>query len=171
MEALLSRITGIVDAVLDRISAVPEPLLSRLVGLSLGVPTTTVLGIAAWLTPSPKGFGTHMQLGLGGCTMLTFTGWPCPMCGMTTTFSLMAHLRVLDALKNQPFGVVLFSLTVVGAGLGIYDAVTGRGQYKKVLKWVQRREQLLAMGLLVGMMLGWAYKSAIMHPEALHFLS
>lgn len=42
-------------------------------------------------------------------------GYPCPMCGMTTTFALMEHLRPLDAALKLPFGVVLFSLTVAAS--------------------------------------------------------
>ena len=34
----------------------------------------SVLGVAAWLKPDPRGFGTHQQLGLGKCGMLVTTG-------------------------------------------------------------------------------------------------
>lgn len=165
MDAVFSRFTGLLDkmAVL-----VDKP---RILGLFVGAPTSLVLGIAAWLTPASQGVGTHMQLGLGGCALLTMTGWPCPMCGMTTTFALMAHLRPLEALVNQPFGIVLFLLTVLGAVLGIGDVVTGRGFVRSALRWVGRREQLFALGLLFGMIGGWIYKSIRIHPEVLSFLS
>ncbi|MDP2315456.1 MAG: DUF2752 domain-containing protein [Pseudomonadota bacterium] len=151
----------------DRLSALTDRPSNRTVGLLLGLPSATVVGLAAWLTPATQGFGTHMQLGLGGCAMLTMTGWPCPMCGMTTTFALMAHFRPLDAFVNQPFGVVLFSLTLLTALLGIADMVTGRGVIRQAFRWVGRREQLLAVGLLVGMIGGWIYKCIRMHPSLL----
>jgi hypothetical protein len=163
----VDEVTARVDAVMARVNAVPERRMNRLVGLMVGVPSSVVLGIAAWLTPSPAGFGTHTQLGLGSCTMLVLTGWPCPMCGMTTTFTLLAHLRPLDALANQPFGVVLFSLTVLLSGMGLTDLATGRGLWRRGLAVVQRHEQRLAIALLTGMIAGWLYKCALMHPEVL----
>ncbi len=167
MNAVMNRLTS----VFDWIAGLADRTSHRLLGFVLGVPTAAVLATAMWLTPSEQGFGTHMQLGLGGCAMLTLTGWPCPMCGMTTTFTLLAHLRPLDALVNQPFGVVLFLLTLVTAILGLVDLVTGRGVLRAALRWVGRREQLLAMGLLFGMIGGWLYKCVRMHPELLAFLS
>lgn len=164
-DAVLTRLTGF----FDQFTAIIER--PRMLGAMVGIPTSIVLGLAIWLTPATQGFGTHMQLGLGGCAMLTMTGWPCPMCGMTTTFSLMAHLRPLEALVTQPFGIVLFLLTLVGAVLGMGDLLTGRGLLNGLFRWVGRREQIVALGLLFGMIGGWIYKCIRMHPEVLSFLS
>ena len=82
--------------------------LVRLVSVLLFLGTGVVLVLAVWLEPSSQGHSTHTQLGLYPCTMLSFTGFPCPMCGMTTTLALMADLRFLQAALNQPFGVLLF---------------------------------------------------------------
>ena len=95
-----------------------ERVQDRLVGITLFAPSAAVLATAAWLTPDPSGMGTHRQLGLGGCAVLTMTGLPCPMCGMTTTFTHMAHFQVVEALLNQPFGPVLFLCTVAAALIG-----------------------------------------------------
>ena len=92
-----------------------DALKDRLISLALGIPAWVVLGIAVYLEPETKGFGTHQQLGLGSCTVLTLTGYPCPMCGMTTTFTHMAHLSPWMAFKTQPFGVVLFLGTLATA--------------------------------------------------------
>ncbi|MFZ5476041.1 MAG: DUF2752 domain-containing protein [Myxococcota bacterium] len=161
----VEELTVRVDALVARVNAVPEVRLNRVVGLLIGAPSSTVLALAAWLTPSPAGYGTHVQLGLGSCTMLTITGWPCPMCGMTTTFAHVAHLHFLDALANQPFGLVLFALTVLAAGIGVTDLATGRGLWRRALGVVQRYEQKIAIALLAGMIAGWLYKCAVMHPE------
>lgn len=168
----MSALMGFFDRIFDgigaqfaRLDGVPKARINRLVGAGLGVPSTAVLATALWLTPAAEGFGTHTQLGLGGCTMLTLTGWPCPMCGMTTTFSLMAHLRVWDAVVNQPFGVALFSLTVIASVIGLFDLVSGRGLWRRASAWITRREQILAILLLAGMMFGWLYKCAMMHPS------
>lgn len=165
MDALAVQINEAFDKFFTWANSFPEKLTNRVVGLMLALPTSLVIAIAMWLTPSPKGYGTHMQLGLGGCTMMTLTGWPCPMCGMTTTFTLMAHLRPLDAFVNQPFGVILFSVTALGAAIGWVDLISAVGLNRRALKWIGRREQGLAIALLVGMMAGWVYKSVMLHPH------
>jgi hypothetical protein len=153
------------NGIYSRVTAIPRARLDRMVGLAVGLPTWTVLGISSWLTPSPAGYGTHMELGLGGCTMLTLTGWPCPMCGMTTTFALMADGRVVDAMFNQPFGVVLFSLTALAGLASAADVMFASGWLRRGLAFLQRREQVYALLLLVGMIAGWLYKCSLLHPE------
>ncbi len=148
-----------------RWAALSERARVRVVGLALGLPAASVIGVARWLTPSPDGYGTHRQLGLAGCTMLTLTGWPCPMCGMTTTFSLLAHLRWLDAFMNQPFGPVLFLGTMLVAVGGLLDAITGRDLLGWGKEKILRHEGRVAMFLFTGLFLGWAYKAVRMHPE------
>lgn len=130
----------------------------RLVGVALFVPAATVLAIARVLVADPLGHGTHQQLGLGACTVLTLTGWPCPMCGMTTCFTHMAHLSPVEATLVQPFGVVLFSVTVVLAVVGGLDLVWPRQRWRRLLAFALRHEGALAGGLLGGMALGWIYK-------------
>ena len=167
VQGVADRVAAQVNVVVDRVNALPQAGLNRFIGAAVGIPTSVVLGIAAWLTPSPAGHGTHTQLGLGTCTLLTITGWPCPMCGMTTTFSLLAHGRLVDAFFNQPFGLVLFSITVLGASIGLSDLLTGRGLWRVALRKIQRHEQIFAIVLLVGMIVGWLYKCVIMHPEVI----
>ncbi len=138
----------------------------RLVGALLFVPSSIVLGLAAYLTPDVSGVGTHQQLGLSECIFLVWTTIPCPMCGMTTTFSHMAHFQVLDALLNQPFGVVLFLVTLLAAVLGGLELFFPAKRLSRALAWASGRDRTLALGLLGGMALGWMYKIALMQ----HFL-
>ncbi len=158
-------LAGTIVDIADRAKSWPAGLVNRGIGAALFVPTATVIGIAAFLTPSPTGYGTHTKLGLGECTMLHFTGFPCPMCGMTTTFALMAHLRPVDALLNQPFGPFLFAATVAAAVVGGIDLLTGAGVWKRVLLALERFEQRIAIFMLVGLFAGWIYKILLMHPE------
>jgi len=130
----------------------------RLVGLLLLIPSGTVLGIAVSLTPNPAGMGTHRQLGLGGCAILTATGMPCPMCGMTTTFTHLAHFNLIDGALNQPFGLFLFLATVLAAGVGLLDVLKPASRWRTVVGWIERRETALAVFLLAGMGAGWLYK-------------
>lgn len=130
-------------------------------GLVLVGASAPVLGLAAWLEPDPAGVGTHRQLGLGGCTILTWTGWPCPMCGMTTCFTHMAHADPLAAAITQPFGVVLFMATVVAfiTGLG---GLSGRSWWRRVGAFMLEHEVPIAAGTLIGMAAGWLYKCVAM---------
>lgn len=130
----------------------------RLVGAVLALPSGVVLGVARSLSPDPSGMGTHRQLGLGGCAMLTGTGVPCPMCGMTTTFAHLAHLQPLQAALTQPFGLVLFGGTVLAFALGLADLLNPRARWRQALGWVDQREGWIAGGLMLGMVLGWTYK-------------
>jgi hypothetical protein len=165
VDSLAERVNEAVASMGRWVDAQPPVPLNRAVGLVLALPSWTVLGLAAWLTPSPRGYGTHLQLGLGECTMLHLTGYPCPMCGMTTTFTLFAHLRPIDAVVNQPFGIVLFSTTVAAAAIGLADLLSGRGYWRVALRWVDRRESRLAAVLMFGMLGGWVYKVIRLHPE------
>ncbi|MBI5368977.1 MAG: DUF2752 domain-containing protein [Planctomycetes bacterium] len=77
---------------------------------------TAAVALALWLRPDPRGFGTHEQLGLLPCGFKRVTGLPCPTCGMTTSFALLARGRLAAAADVQPFGAFLF-LATIGAGL------------------------------------------------------
>lgn len=91
-----------------------------------------VLGIALWLNPynadgSRKSMATHTQLGLPPCNMVVMTGKPCPACGMTTSFSLLAHGDVVGSAKANwvgtlmaAFGAALIPWAVVSAARGKY---------------------------------------------------
>ncbi len=156
--SLLDRTTALAER---RWNALHSGTQDRLVGGALVAFAGPVLAIAMWLDPDPAGFGTHRQLGLGGCTVLQLTGWPCPMCGMTTCFTHMAHGQPLDAIVVQPFGVVLFAATVLLGGVGI-SALAGRPYWRNLLALVMRHEVAVAVATLLGLSLGWVYKAVDM---------
>ena len=145
-----------------RIDAIPIPTQDRIVGGALFLPTATVLTIATQLSPSPSGYGTHLQLGLGSCSFLRLFGIPCPMCGMTTTFAHLAHLHLWAGTVNQPFGLVLFLLTVAGLVVGGLELASPRGRWRSILGWIGRHENAVAAFLLGGLIAGWSYKIALM---------
>jgi len=122
------------------------------------VPAGALLTIAARLDPDPAGMGTHRQMGLGPCSFLTWTGWPCPTCGMTTTFSLAADGRLLDAFINQPFGLVLFLVDVAIVVVAILELVAPRRRWRRLFAWVMDREGWASLAILIGMMCGWAVR-------------
>ncbi len=130
----------------------------RALSLLIGLPAWAVLATAISLSPDPRGFGTHRQLGLGTCTVMQLTGYPCPMCGMTTCFTHMAHLDPLGALLAQPFGVVLFLVTLGLASVAAVELLSPRGRWERLWAQVAIREERLAMILVIGLLLGWVYK-------------
>lgn len=116
----------------------------------------SVLGLAALLPPDPAGFGTHQKLGLPPCTMLRFTGIPCPFCGMTTSFAHFAHGDPVGSFVTQPAGSVLFLLTVVAVIFFAWRAAIGhRDSPDDVIRGISGRVWLVA---LAGLLLAWAYK-------------
>lgn len=136
-----------------------RPLTVRLIAAGLLCACTGVLGLAAWLSPSARGFGTHQQLGLGPCGMILMTGLPCPTCGMTTAFAYAVRGRPLDAFLAQPTGLLLALATMAGAGAAFWTLLTGRwplGSY--VLMLSPYRLAVLLLVLLFG---GWGLKVLI----------
>ncbi|MCA9616350.1 MAG: DUF2752 domain-containing protein [Sandaracinus sp.] len=92
--------------------AAPKPLLrSRIAWFIFLSIATAVVATAASLSPSPLGHGTHTQLGLPPCGFLSFTGVPCPGCGLTTSFAHMVRFEVVGAARANAFGVPLFLVT------------------------------------------------------------
>jgi hypothetical protein len=150
------RWAGRAAAAWDRL---PAAVQDRLFGVILGLPSGGVLATALWLSPDPAGHGTHTQLGLGACTVLSLTGWPCPMCGMTTAFSHFAHLEIGAGLGAQPFGAALFAATLVLFSVGASDVLLPRGRWRRLQALALHHELPLAGGLLLGMALGWVYKA------------
>lgn len=97
----------------------------RAFAAGVAVLALSVLITACWLTPSEQGFGTHRQLGLAPCGWAVTFGKPCLTCGMTTSFTLMAHGRVLDSILAQPMGAVLSILTAASFWPAAHQAVFG----------------------------------------------
>lgn len=67
-----------------------------------------VVGAAALLNPSPdvvSFFGIDVPV---MCSFRQLTGMNCPGCGLTRSFSFMAHGRVLDAFQVNWFGPAAF---------------------------------------------------------------
>jgi hypothetical protein len=71
----------------------------------------------------PRTHGTHRQLGLPPCTMLSTVGFPCPSCGMTTSIALVFHGDVSAGWRANWAGVLLAAGGVaVAAWLGMVSA-------------------------------------------------
>lgn len=100
-------------------------LQTRLIAALLFGASMGLLLLSLWLHPSDGGVGTHKQLGLPACGLLEATGMPCATCGMTTSFSLAAHGRLIASFLNQPGGALLAILTSMVAVASGFTLITG----------------------------------------------
>ena len=66
-----------------------------------------IFSLAAQVEPDFRGYGTHEQLGLPACQFMRWTGWPCPYCGMTTSFSHFVRGQFAAAFRIHPCGPLL----------------------------------------------------------------
>jgi len=123
------------------------------IATALGI--LAVLILAAILTPDERGVGTHQQLGLPPCMTETVLGIPCPFCGMTTSFSHMAHGQVSQAITVQPAGALGFVLSAALA-LGLLAAVA-TGRAPTIWIAVRRSPWLYATGGFI-IFAAWIYK-------------
>ena len=149
----------------DPAGTVPLAMRSRWTRATSGIVAASglmLLGVSRWLEPAAAGHGTHLQLGLRPCTFLEWTGWPCPMCGATTTFALMADFQWVAGLINQPFAALLFVCVVVITGFSIVELLRPQGSWTWVHRHLRPVEGRVAMGLLVLMAASWLYKITIM---------
>jgi len=126
-----------------------------LAGALLGPVLLLLLGF--FVSPDPRGFGTHEKLGLPPCVMMAWLHVPCPGCGVTTSVALAAHGRIWDSIRNQPFGF-LVALSIPAAAIwAIAGHLRGRDLYRdlgsiRVGPWL--------LWLAGAVALSWFYKIA-----------
>jgi hypothetical protein len=127
--------------------------------IALGLASSACLITARLLQPSPRGVGTHEQLGLPPCAFLYLTGIPCPSCGLTTSFAHAARLNFYEAFIVQPFGPILFCLMALSVPLSFY-MIYSRISYAKLIDSAKSK---LAINALVALyLLSWLYKIVAM---------
>ncbi len=131
--------------------------------LLMAVFFAAVIGVALWLDPyernedgtaTAKTMETHRQMGLPRCNSVEYLGKPCPACGMTTSFALLAHADVVNSLKANWVGTLLCGTIMLCTPWLVISAVRGR------LLWVRNGEMfatVLLSTLLVLMMGRWAW--------------
>jgi hypothetical protein len=104
-----------------RLGAIARAGLLLLAALPIGLFAT-----AGRLTPDPRGFGTHEQLGLSPCAILRLTGRPCPTCGMTTSLAWLARGRLSRSWRANPVGPMAASACLALVPWLLTVAATGR---------------------------------------------
>lgn len=126
----------------------------RLVAALVAVACGAALGVAATLTPSPTGVGTHTQLGLPPDPILEATGVPMPGCGMTTSFAWFVRGNLLASMYVEPMGTLLAAATTAAVPLGLIIAITGRPVHRKLAPLLRIRTLVVA-GVLAALSWGW----------------
>lgn len=87
---------------------------------------TALLALSFVVHPDPRGFGTHRQLLMPPCFFRLLTHLPCPFCGMTTGYALMARGQVAKAAHCNLMAPPAFVATALLALLGLWGLLTGR---------------------------------------------
>lgn len=103
-----------------------------------------LLVTAARLTPSPRGMGTHQQLGLPPCTLVQWFGIRCPSCGMTTSWAYLTKGHVVAAFQANAGGALLALLAALCGPWLAASGVRGRWFVAPPHEWTT-----LAVGLSV----------------------
>ena len=85
---------------------------------------------------------THRQLGLPPCTFKDLTGFPCPSCGMTSSFALAIRGDLWHSVQANFVGTLLALAGLALIPWAAACAVTGR------LVGVRNFERLLVRGVL-----------------------
>lgn len=114
-----------------------------------------VIALSLYLHPDTRGHGTHEQLGLPPCGFLMVTGFPCPSCGMTTSFALTMRGRWISAFLVQPFGFLL-ALGVLATAVG--SIVVLKSDKIWVLNWYRIRPWWVVVGFLGLLLTAWGFK-------------
>lgn len=115
---------------------------------------------AVRLNPDPNGFGTHQQLGIHACGFYERTGWPCPTCGMTTSFSYLVKGHMVMAFYVQPAGAILAILTFL-VSLFFFDAAISGASWHEKMATFPFGSFIVWVGLVL--MIGWLWRCAIIY--------
>lgn len=145
------------EEVLDVVPALAHWVRGLLIVVALGL--ISIFAIAIWLKPydeegRPLRQETHRQMGLPPCTFYVWTdGYPCPSCGMTTSFALLMHGDIVNSLKANAVGTVLALFWLCLIPWCIASSITGR----PLLIWsLEATLSKIVIGFLVLMLIRWA---------------
>lgn len=94
--------------------------------LGMAAALVVVFVVALRLSPDPRGYGTHQQLGLAPCVFQMMSGYPCPACGMTTCFTYFVRGEFRQAARANPAGMVLAACGALLVPWCLWSAWIGR---------------------------------------------
>jgi len=127
----------------------PSALRYRLRAAIVLIGVVALLGTAAWLDIGRLQDPQHGYALLKPCGFLVQTGYPCPTCYMTRSFTYMMHGHPIKSFAVQPFGAIL-CLMVIYLGYGaVHVLITGRPWIAAWTRWRRRTLFLTVLGLMV----------------------
>ena len=85
--------------------------------------------IATYLQPDSRGHGTHQQLGLPPCTFEFLLHFPCPACGMTTSWAYAVRGQWQQSIQVNLGGFVFFLLAAMSVPTLVAAAILGRSPW------------------------------------------
>lgn len=133
--------------------------MSRVGTLCLALACAAPLVLAATLTPSSAGMGTHTQIvNLPECGFVLATGLPCATCGCTTAFAHATDGSLLRSLITQPFGAVLALSLAMMTLIAGWSAVSG-------MRLTPLGRMMASKGFVLSwivlLLAAWGYKAAV----------
>lgn len=145
-------------------SAAKRPATQRLSGMGrpalvvVAVGALALLGYARALTPLPDLSGVAGLPLVAPCGFRFATGYPCLTCGMTRSFALLADGCLIDGIRVQPFGALLFLITLLLPALSIALLFRNR-PLEPLLRSLDWRRTIGVFALLA--LLAWGYTAAM----------
>ena len=123
-----------------------------------GAILATLLYTAFTLDPSPRGYGTHRQLGLPPCTLVQTMGLRCPSCGMTTSWACLTKGQILPAFAMNAGGALFGVYSIFLAPYFIGSGLSGRWIWRRPNEWA-----VLFVGgsVLLTTLIDWTFRVLI----------
>ncbi len=127
----------------------------RLLVAGGGLCLLALLVTANSLSPDPRGFGTHEQLGLAPCSFYRWMGRECPTCGATTAWACVWRGEWAAAMRANLAGTLLCIAAVVSVPWLLLSAGLGRWLFARP---TARMVLVAGTGLIAVAALDWAQR-------------
>lgn len=129
--------------------------LDRLVAVGLVATATLCTWQLASVSPDPRGYDTHVQLGMVPCSWPVLYGIPCPTCGATTAACLLVHGQPLRAIYTQPFGATVAAVGLLAGGFALFCLLRRRSLFDVIARLYWGR---ITLGTIALLLAAWLYK-------------
>ncbi len=111
--------------------------------------------VSFMVSPSHEGIGTHVKFFLPPCTLYKLTGLPCPFCGATTSFSLLAKGEFLKGFKANLFAGLLFISGILVFVYSLVCLAAGKAfKLDSIISLIKKGKWFIISALCIS----WAYK-------------
>ena len=89
------------------------------------------------------------------CPLYNLTGLPCPLCKMTSSWSLVLHGNFLAGLTTNPMGVFFLLLSFIGIGYILFLLIR-RKPVKPAAPWWRQHPRLTGI-FLTAWLINWLW--------------